>query len=273
MKIAVLLTCHNRKNKTINCLNALHAADLPLEYCMDVFLVDDGSTDNTSQAVKESFPHVTIIKGDGKLYWNQGMLLAWKTAAKTKKYDFYLWLNDDTNIYKNALIELTESSNKFYHKKNIIGTTIDPNTKNISYGGRLNDRSLIIPNGKIQKCDLFNGNIVLIPKAVFSSIGFNNKQFRHALGDFDYGLRSAKNGINSFICPNINGECEEHHEFNICFNPNEKLIKRVLNLYKPLGNNPIEFFKFDLLHRTIFTAIFHFFTIHLRVLFPTLWIK
>ena len=43
-KIAAILTCHNRKEKTLACLHSLFS----IISTIDVFLVDDGSTDGTS---------------------------------------------------------------------------------------------------------------------------------------------------------------------------------------------------------------------------------
>lgn len=56
----------------------------------------------------------------------------------------------------------------------------------------------IIPNGKLQLCEYFNGNIVLIPQAVYSVVGMNNPSYSHSIGDFDYGLRAKK--WYSFLC-------------------------------------------------------------------------
>lgn len=79
--IAVLLTCHNRREKTLSCLQSLFGATMPEGYKTEVFLVDDGSTDGTGEAVEKCFPQVTVIQGDGNLYWNKGMNLAWKNAV------------------------------------------------------------------------------------------------------------------------------------------------------------------------------------------------
>lgn len=108
--IAVLLTVFNRKDKTLKCLQHLFN-QLPIEgYSIDVYLTDDGCTDGTPEAVKEQYPQVNIIHGDGNLFWNRGMYTAWEKAAQ-KGYDFYLWLNDDTILLPNALSKLLISSN------------------------------------------------------------------------------------------------------------------------------------------------------------------
>ena len=103
MRLAILMTCHNRKESTIVCLELLFNNELPVNFNIDVFLVDDGSTDGTTAAVNTAFPKVIVIKGNGQLFWNRGMRLAWEQATLNKQYDFYLWLNDDIELFKDSL--------------------------------------------------------------------------------------------------------------------------------------------------------------------------
>ena len=133
--VAVLLTCHNRKDKTLQCLNALYAQQgLDVDYKIEVFLVDDASTDGTTAAVRLQFPDVTIIQGDGTLYWNRGMHKAWDTASKTKDFDYYLWLNDDTFLFVNAIESLLAGAEFSNQKSVICGCTLSLETNTISYG-------------------------------------------------------------------------------------------------------------------------------------------
>ena len=88
MQLAVLLTCFNRKATTLRCLEQLNKQNITAS--MDVFLCDDGSTDGTSDAIKKLFPQVYIIRGSGNLFWNRGMLTAWRKACETKDYDAYI---------------------------------------------------------------------------------------------------------------------------------------------------------------------------------------
>ena len=107
MRIAALLTCFNRKEKTRKCLESLFA----VRPNSDVYLVDDGSTDGTSELIAELFPNVHIIIGSGDLYWSRGMYTAWKEAIK-EDYDYYLWLNDDVELRPFFLDELFNSMGK-----------------------------------------------------------------------------------------------------------------------------------------------------------------
>ena len=69
--IAVLMTVHNRRDKTLSCLDSLYSEDLPASITMDVYMTDDGCTDGTSDAIHAAFPAVRIIHGDGTLFWNE----------------------------------------------------------------------------------------------------------------------------------------------------------------------------------------------------------
>jgi GT2 family glycosyltransferase len=273
-QIAVLLTCHNRREKTLSCLAALYACVLPEGYGFDVFLVDDGCTDGTADAVKAQFSQVKIIQGDGNLFWNRGMRLAWETAAAAKDYDYFLWLNDDTILFADAIKELLESAEKTVNQNIIVGTTCSSeDKKTVTYGGRTKKAGLIKPEGTLQRCEFFNGNIVLIPRFVFQKAGMNDRIFHHALGDFDYGLRATKKGIEILVAPSISGECNEHETISAWCNPNTPIFKRLRLLYSPLGNNPVEFFKFKCRHNGFVLACLIFISNHLKALMPTIYLN
>lgn len=271
-KIAVLLTVFNRKDKTLECLKRLYA-QLPLDgYQVDVYLTNDGCTDGTPEAVKKQFPDVNIINGSGNLYWNRGMYTAWQEAAK-KDYDFYLWLNDDTMLLPNSLETMIANSESRENKAIIVAAIKAVEGNNTTYSGH-NKNGLITPNGNLQPCDTFNGNCVLIPRYVFLKIGNLDWKFRHAIGDLDYGYRAKKAGIEIFVSSSYLGECNNNPKLPAWARKEVPLIKRMKNLYSPLGYaEPIPFFYFEKRNFGLITAIKHFITIHIRVLFPQLWKK
>ena len=269
--IAVLITSHNRKEKTLQCLQALFSQKgLSESYLIDVFLVDDGCTDGTPEAINQDFPQVNIIQGNGKLYWNRGMHLACETAAADKEFDYYLWLNDDTFLFNNAMQTLFQIT---YPNSIVTGTTKSQINHKNTYGGYIfKSKNLITPNGTYQVCDYCNGNCVLIPKNVYKKLGTLDPFFHHALGDFDYSLRARKIGIDILVAPDYVGFCEIHDSVPKWRSSSFNLINRIKQLYSPLsGCYPPEFFIFDRRHNGLFTSCFHFLTIHLRCIFPRLW--
>jgi len=268
--IAVLLTVFNRKDKTINCLRALFNQTLPSGYDLIVYLTNDGCTDGTPEAVKNLFPNVHIINGDGNLFWNRGMIAAWNEALKSNP-DFYLWLNDDTELLEGAIINLIDS---FNDKKEsiIIGTCrASTNDNKITYGARDNAFKLIHPQKANAKIVTFNGNIVLIPNSVYEILGMLDQTYHHSLGDFDYGLRATKLGIPIIVAKEIVGVCDTHPFMPKWCNPEVTLNKRWENFWSPNGANPIEFFKFRKKHYGILPACLTFGSNIIHVLFPQLW--
>jgi len=269
--ISVLMTVHNRKEKTLSCLSHLFGQEISEGYTLEVYLTDDGCTDGTSEAICEQFPSVHIIQGDGTLYWNRGMYTAWNVAAKQKNYDFYLWLNDDTRLMDTCIKSLLESSEECQNKAVIVASIRSEKEKKITYGGHASNGH-VVPNGHLQECCTMNGNCVLIPRSVYQECGNLDWTFRHAIGDLDYGYRARKAGFKIYASRTYLAYCEKQPHLPAWARPEIPFPKRIRNLYSPLGYaEPIPFFHYECRNFGLFTAIKHFITIHIRVLCPWLW--
>lgn len=278
--VAVLLTCHNRKSKTIECMEALNNCELPDNFYFDVFLVDDGSTDGTATALKKMFKNINIIKGNGKLFWAGGMRKAWKNAIdSSKNFDFFLLLNDDTILFKNALKIIFKDLKSTGNENSIIvGSTIDPDTKEISYGGHKllyenNIKSeLLLPNEKFpQKCDLGNANIMLVPNSVFEKLGMLSKSYTHGIADYDYTLRAKKANIGTFLASKYCGVCKNDHGVN-WMNKKNSLKRRIEYLYSPKGLSYKEYLFFIRSHFPAHLPMAYF-KLWMKTVFPGLWDK
>ena len=129
MRVSVLMTCHNRREQTLACLSAVAASRLAPSCSLKVYLVDDGSTDGTSLAVRERFGDVQLIPASGDLYWNRGMHLAFRTAM-LDRCDAYLWLNDDTILYRDGISRLiaTWQSQAGAESCIVVGSTCAPSS-------------------------------------------------------------------------------------------------------------------------------------------------
>ena len=218
--IAVLITCHNRQKKTLACLDALFDSDPLSDATFEVFLVDDGSKDGTAECIKACYPTVHLIAGDGNLFWNGGMRVAF-AAAMQEGFDFYLWLNDDTMLYGHALAGLATLANAQQHIHHqptvVVGTTQDALSGAATYGGlrhlsswRPLKHTMVLSTDKAVLCDTMNGNCVLIPRAVADKVGNLEKAFVHAMGDIDYGLRVSKASFPIMIFPGYAGICSHN---------------------------------------------------------------
>ena len=223
MRIAALMACHNRVNCTTESVRSLKAQTISGS-SVDLFLVDDGSSDGTAKAVLDIWPHATILTGDGNLFWCGGVRWAFAEAIR-KDYDFYLWLNDDTMLEQDSLARMIDTYRMVAEETCgaaiVVGSTRDPETGLFTYGGWTRFRK---PTGLISwrktpphmemplACHTMNGNCVLIPKSVVERIGNLDSAFIHSMGDLDYGLRAIKNGCRIFIAPGYYGTCSTNEQ-------------------------------------------------------------
>lgn len=274
-KIAVLMTCHNRVAKTLECLGYAYRSMEKCPYAeFKVHLVDDGSTDGTADRVREIHPEVNVIPGSGNLYWAGGMRLAWTTAATEQDPDAYIWLNDDSNLRPEAFDMLLRADQLAEGRAVVCGSFVSAVTGKITYGGRLDSPEFLAPDGTLQKCETISGNFVLVPRSVFQAIGGLDKVFRHAIADFDYGRRAIATGFRCVVAPEIAGTCESNPRLPRWCLPEVPVIQRFRNLYSPLAYaQPLPFFVYERRHFGLALALRHFLSIHLRAAFPRLWKK
>lgn len=270
--IAVLITVFNRKERTLKCLSLLYEqAKNIADFNIEVFLTNDGCTDGTPEAVGEQFPAVHIVNGDGNLFWNHGMIEAWKAAVPYNP-DFYLWLNDDVELYPDAIERLMCESTMHKHHAIIGGSMCSSfDNKLVSYGGRVSRHKLIQDVSKPQRCNTLSGNLVLIPRYVYNRIGMNDSYYRHSMGDLDYTLTANENGIEVWIARGFFGVCNREDKIQGWADPNRSLYSRINYLYSIRGNNPLIEYHFNKKHYGIVNAAYRFLLSHIHTIFPQIW--
>ena len=241
-RLATLLTCHNRRDKTLACLVALYAAcESVAEVDLRVYLTDDGSTDGTAVAVRAFDPGIDVVQGMGDLYWNRGMVAAWCAALDSSEfYDAFLLLNDDTVLDGHALAVLLETARRAGPTAITVGAVRDPKSGELTYGGIRRTsrwhpgRTARLPMAPDpQDADTFNANCVLVPARCVERIGILDPVFTHAMGDFDYGLRARKAGIRVVVAPGTIGTCPLNGAGGSWQDPNLSLRDRLRNLNSP----------------------------------------
>lgn len=219
MHVAILITCFNRRDITLKCLKRLSHQTGVDSLNIEIFLVDDASKDGTGEAVRQKFPAVHLLKGDGSLYWNGGMRMAF-AAAMARGFDAYIFLNDDTFLDQNALQRLTSDYRQCAAMVGaviMIGSVCDEKTGVHTYGGLIRStrglRVDLLPvpaTDSVQSCETMNGNFVLIPASVVAQLGNLDANFTHSMGDLDYGLRATKLRIPVRIAAGNMGTCSEN---------------------------------------------------------------
>ena len=237
-RIAVLMTCHNRRALTLRCLASL--ARQPEFAAGDLYLVDDGSSDWTGDAVREVYPQANVIEGDGSLFWNGGMNRAWEHAASSPQgYDYYLWLNDDVVLATGALGSLLADAETAAGEDGRVicaGATLDPEDAGVvTYGGHVRRKParkplrmrLVAPSGEVQGIDTISGNVVLVSHAAFDELGTLDPLFEHIYGDLDYGLRAREAMIPVVLGRHASGTCEANSMTGSSLDPAKSKLARI----------------------------------------------
>jgi GT2 family glycosyltransferase len=256
--VVVLMACHNRASQTLRSLAALKTQSLGDDIKVEVLLVDDGSTDDTSEKVSAHFPDVHILHGDGSLFWNRAMHLACKEAL-VSSCDFVLWLNDDAVLYPDALQTLLNTFNTLRQNVTsrliIVGALCDPVSHTLSYSGwREKNRWYqsgwvkIVPSEFPLKCDSMNGNCVLISQPALLATGNLDPVFTHSMGDADYGFRARRAGCDIWLAPGFVGECQLNDGKGLWTDSSLSWGERLCKLLGPKGFPPKEWFVFTRRH-------------------------
>ncbi len=171
---------------------------------------------------------------------------SWAEALK-KPYDGFLLLNDDVELYPNVFDQLlaTHSHSLSHHQQGgiYIGATEDRFKGKLTYSGSVfRNRFLatydrLVPNGKVQACDMANANIMLVSKTVVDSIGILTHGYSHGMADYDYTLTAKQKGDSGIlVAAEICGHCVNDHNDQISWDLLKKPLMNVrAQLYNPTG--------------------------------------
>jgi GT2 family glycosyltransferase len=216
-QLSVIMASHNRAETTVRCLDSLRLATEGTDVSLRLILFDDGSSDDTVDAISFIYPEATVLHGDGNCFWAKSMSLAEKEAlAERPSADYILWLNDDVVLEPSSVTRLLTAA--MCHPDSVIcGAVRSENDREVTYSGLVSagkhplrlrlvepDKSEVIP------VDTFNGNIVLVPSHIASLIGGIDGEYSHALADIDYGFRCSRARVPVLLAPATYGICERN---------------------------------------------------------------
>lgn len=200
--IYVVIPVFNRLHFTIQCLDSLRRQT---EKDFKTVIVDDGSTDGTSEMLRKNYPEVFIIEGTGTLFWtasvNRGIQYALQSGASQ-----ILTMNNDVTAPED-FIEKMEKWAKERPYALIGALELSALTGKIVFGGEkvrwITGKNYPIvktlPTEKqkgLHEVSHLPGRGLLIPREVFEKIGmFNEKLFPHYMADFDFTHQAYMSGF------------------------------------------------------------------------------
>lgn len=124
--LAVLMTSHDRRARTLSALRALEEQrGLPAGTTFGVHLVDTGSTDGTPEAVRVRHPAVEVMSVGADVPHNQALRIASRNSRSggggggplggapggpTHSWTHQLWLDDRVELFPDAVANLLRTA-------------------------------------------------------------------------------------------------------------------------------------------------------------------
>lgn len=215
--INIVTPVHNRRELTRQCLTDLSKQTYRQ---FRTIVVDDGSTDGTDEMIRQEFPDVIVIRGDGNLWWteatNWGVRYAQENPTTGNEENFVLTLNDDTEVQPDYLQTLLDAYER--HKPCLVGSpSVDSEHPNkLEFAGTHSELYFAGGRGLAEdynydyrelqrrtdhvESDSLPGRGTLIPMRVFDEVGlFDSKNFAHYMADIEFSVRAKKAGYRLIV--------------------------------------------------------------------------
>lgn len=213
-KVCVVVPVRNRLELTKRFLECFTKSEYKN---FKIVIVDDGSTDGTSDFISSNYPDVELIVGNGSLWWAGATNLGVKYAL-INDFDYVLTINDDAQVDKYYLSKLVDCA--LNNPNTIVGSLIyRSDNGNIWAAGsyiKWNSTQAInlgytdlpqnefinsIQDKKTLQVQMLTGDGTLFPIDVFRKCGLYNTFFTpqyHA--DSEMVLRADKKGYRAVVC-------------------------------------------------------------------------
>ncbi len=212
LNLSVIIVTYNSAEFIDNCIKSI---ELNNHHDIELIVVDNASTDSTSQIIKNKFPNITLIQNRK----NIGFAAAVNQAAILSKSDYLLLLNPDTtlesNFFNKLLISIEGKSDLLIIGFKLVGVNGEHQPtcwKTPSLKTLLSEMFLpyklslqLVTENKhsLSEVDSVSGACMLLKREVFEKLqGFDERFFMY-LEDIDFCLRARKSGYKVFINPDI----------------------------------------------------------------------
>ncbi len=210
-KIGIIIVNWNGKKDTLACLESLSK----LTYTnIETIVIDNGSTNDSVQAISSAFPQITLICNNENLGFAGGNNVGIKYAI-ANKCDYIYLLNNDTVVAPNLLNIFLEHMNAL-NRPAILGSKVylfEDQTKFDHLGGIWNEEKAqfdllharSIDDGiKFEKpiaVDYVCGCSLFAPTLAFQKIGLLEEKYFLFWEESDFCFRAKKNGYCVFVSP------------------------------------------------------------------------
>lgn len=208
-RVIIVVPIHNGADETLELLQSIVDSETPE---LEIIVVDDGSTDGSAAVIVEHFPSVTILTGDGGLWWAGATNLGVREALR-RRAEYVLTMNNDNVVDRGFLLPLLEAVRS--EPRSIVTSKLLSSSEPgyvCSFGGCIDWLRGEIRDRTNRRDDLdfssparagwVHASSTIYPSAVFREIGFfDNDSFPQYHGDADLSLRAARVGYSLLVEP------------------------------------------------------------------------
>jgi len=197
--VSIIIVNYNGKKHLEKCLKSIMKISYPNP---EIILVDNNSTDDSIEFVKNTYPSVIIIKLDN----NYGFAEPNNIGAKNAKGDFFLFLNNDTEVDPNfvgEMVKVLQQDSKIAICQSLL---LKPNGEVDSSGDFIDTLGRAYSSkdkvSEVKKILSARGASMMIRKESFWDLGGFDKKFFASYEDVDLGWRAWIWGYKIVIVPN-----------------------------------------------------------------------
>jgi len=247
--IFILLPVHNRLKVTevfINCLKSQSYKNYHL------ILIDDGSTDGTEEMVRKRIDKLTVLKGNGDLWWAGALQKGYlwlKRYRDVRDNDIIFIANDDIRFDDNFLQYAKERLNE--NNRTVVSAKVRSFQTNKIVGEGLNVDLKRLSFRKVQNSNEINCLStwsLFIKYQDFMNIGgFYPERIPHFLSDYEYSIRAFKKKYTLVVDNNLVAWVNEETSWN--YNEEQRNIIEFIryNFSNRCSSNPIHWTFFCLI--------------------------
>lgn len=186
MEISVFVLTKDRCDKLIETIKSVQKQTVKPK---EIVVVDNGSSDETSEMVNKLFPEIHLIR----LHKNFGIITGRNIGIKNCKGEIIFFFDDDAELLNDYTF--SKVLNLFKSKQEIGVVTL--NIKDLKNTLKFNNKEDYIETVS------FSGGVSFIRKELFNEVGMFDDQFYTRAEENDFSLRLLNLGYSVIALPSI----------------------------------------------------------------------